>query len=73
MFTGNTADNGACTINLAEKSYGPIAATITDNTFGTGTKARPLRRHRQGPPPSRSPPSPATRFTDGTAFKVTSG
>ncbi len=38
VFTGNTADNGACTMNLAEKSYGPISATITNNTFGTSTK-----------------------------------
>lgn len=38
-FTNNFADNGACTVNIAEKAYGPIVGmTITDNTFGRNTK-----------------------------------
>ncbi|MDJ0337985.1 hypothetical protein [Cryobacterium sp. PH31-O1] len=38
-FTGNFADGGACTINVAQKSYGPIyGAVVTDNKFGRNTK-----------------------------------
>ncbi|MCU1432785.1 MAG: hypothetical protein JWP95_1890, partial [Actinotalea sp.] len=37
-FSGNRADGGACTINVAEKSHGPInGLRITNNTFGLGT------------------------------------
>ena len=36
-FRANSADNGACTINVAEKAYGPPPGlSITDNRFGTG-------------------------------------
>ena len=39
LITGNKVDNGACTINIAEKTYGPIEGlTITDNVFGTGQR-----------------------------------
>ncbi|MDJ0349570.1 hypothetical protein [Cryobacterium sp. PH29-G1] len=39
VFSGNYANNGACTVNIAEKSYGPLAGTvITDNEFGRDTK-----------------------------------
>ncbi|TFD15183.1 hypothetical protein E3T35_02100 [Cryobacterium sp. TMT1-2-2] len=38
-FTDNFANNGACTINIAEKAYGPLKGTIIkDNTFGRDTK-----------------------------------
>lgn len=38
-FTNNFADGGACTINIAQKSYGPIYGTvITDNKFGRNTR-----------------------------------
>jgi hypothetical protein len=38
-FTNNFADGGACTINVAQKSYGPIYGTvITDNKFGRNTR-----------------------------------
>ncbi|TFD06019.1 hypothetical protein E3T29_12070 [Cryobacterium sp. TMT1-66-1] len=38
-FKNNFADGGACTINVAQKSYGPIYGTvITDNKFGRNTK-----------------------------------
>ncbi|WP_155859326.1 hypothetical protein [Cellulomonas sp. KRMCY2] len=36
-FRGNSADNGACTINVAEKIYGPPPGlSITNSVFGTG-------------------------------------
>ncbi|SEM83750.1 hypothetical protein [Cryobacterium luteum] len=38
-FTNNFADGGACTINVAQKSYGPIHGTvIQDNKFGRNTR-----------------------------------
>ncbi len=38
-FRANRADNGACTINVAEKSYGPPPGlSITDSVFGTGQR-----------------------------------
>ena len=38
-FTNNLADGGACTINIAQKSYGPIYGTvITGNKFGRNTR-----------------------------------
>ena len=38
-FTNNKADGGKCTINIAQKTHGPIyGAVITDNTFGRNTR-----------------------------------
>ncbi|SDO36671.1 hypothetical protein SAMN05216368_11628 [Cryobacterium flavum] len=38
-FTNNNADGGKCTINIAQKTYGPIyGAVITDNKFGRNTR-----------------------------------
>lgn len=38
-FKNNFADGGACTINVAQKSYGPIYGTvISDNKFGRNTR-----------------------------------
>jgi hypothetical protein len=38
-FTGNYANGGACTVNIAEKSNGPVQGVkIADNTFGRDTK-----------------------------------
>jgi hypothetical protein len=38
-FTGNYANGGSCTINIAEKSHGPLQGVkIADNTFGRDTK-----------------------------------
>ena len=39
VYTNNYANNGACTVNIAEKSYGPLSGTIIkDNNFGRDTK-----------------------------------
>ena len=38
-FRANSADDGACTINVAEKAYGPPPGlSITDSVFGTGQR-----------------------------------
>ncbi|MDJ0379159.1 hypothetical protein [Cryobacterium sp. PH31-L1] len=38
-FADNFANGGACTVNIAEKSYGPIqGAAITGNTFGRDSR-----------------------------------
>jgi hypothetical protein len=38
-FTNNLADGGKCTVNIAQKTYGPIlGVTITDNKFGRHTR-----------------------------------
>jgi hypothetical protein len=38
-FTGNFANGGACTVNIAEKTYGPVQGVkIIDNTFGRDTR-----------------------------------
>jgi hypothetical protein len=38
-FTNNIADGGACSINLAEKRYGPVTGVvISDNSFGRNTR-----------------------------------
>jgi len=37
-YTDNYADGGHCTVNIAEKDYGPLhGTTITDNEFGRDT------------------------------------
>ena len=39
VFSGNNVDGGACSINLAEKAYGPLSGLIIkDNVFGRNTK-----------------------------------
>jgi hypothetical protein len=38
-ITDNVADGGGCSINLAEKSRGPLhGVVITDNIFGRNTR-----------------------------------
>ena len=38
-ITNNIADGGGCSINLAEKAYGPLrGVVISDNTFGRNTR-----------------------------------
>ncbi|WP_199423005.1 hypothetical protein, partial [Actinotalea solisilvae] len=72
-FTGNWANNGACTINVAQKSYGPVAGlTFTGNTFGLDT------RHARCAilmPTTTSSISTVTGnvFTDGSVVTVSRG
>jgi len=38
-FTNNIADGGKCSVNLAEKNFGPIkGVVISDNSFGRNTR-----------------------------------
>jgi hypothetical protein len=72
-FRANTADNGACTINVAEKSYGPPPGlSITENVFGVGQ-----RLSRCAILMSDSTQDAATVsqnvFTDGSAVSVSRG
>jgi hypothetical protein len=72
-FTGNHADNGACTINIAEKSYGPVhGLTITNNTFGTGTKY-PYCAILAPTTTSTISTITGNTFTDGHTFAVSRG
>jgi hypothetical protein len=72
-FRGNSANNGACTINVAEKAYGPPPGlSITDNTFGTG------QLHARCAilmPDTTKAVATVTRntFTDGTTVTVSRG
>ena len=72
VFTGNQADGGACTVNIAEKSYGPVAATITGNTFGTAQGIDHCAVIAKATTQAVSTITGNT-FTDGTTWKVTRG
>lgn len=40
VITGNFLDDGLCTVNIVEKSFGPLAGvTVSGNTFGRGQRA----------------------------------
>ena len=72
-FTNNYADHGACTINVAEKSHGPIRGrTIGHNTVGTHQK---ISRCAIIAPRTTSSISTITAnyFTDRTPVKVKNG
>ena len=72
-FTGNHADGGACTINVAEKGRGPISGLdIRSNTFGLNTR---ISRCAVLLPPSTKSLSDVTGniFTDGSAVTVSDG
>jgi hypothetical protein len=72
-FDNNMADDGACTINVAEKAYGaPQGMSITDNVFGTG------QRHNRcavlmAPTTQAVATVTGNTFTDGSSFRVSRG
>lgn len=72
-FTANRADGGACTINVAEKSYGPIRGlSITNNAFGTATR----NAHCAVLMPATTAAISTTTgntFTDGHPFAISRG
>ena len=66
-YAKNWADNGGCTLNIAQKARGPMTGVVvTDNTFG--------KTSRFGCTIIYSPTSPISfarnAFTDGSAIKV---
>jgi hypothetical protein len=72
-FADNRVDNGACTINVAEKSYGPVAGLrITGSTFGLNMVRS---RCAVSMPTTTSSISTVTGnlFTDGSVVGVTRG
>ncbi|WP_199424025.1 hypothetical protein, partial [Actinotalea solisilvae] len=72
-FSGNRVDNGACTINVAEKSYGPVnGLRITDSTFGLNMVRS---RCAISMPLTTSSISTVTGnlFTDGSVVAITRG
>ena len=72
-MTGNRVDGGACSINVAEKSYGPVRGiAITGNTFGLNMQDA---RCAILMPSTTSSISTTTGnlFTDGTVVNVTRG
>ena len=72
-FTGNKVNGGACTVNVAEKSYGPISGLkFTNNTFGLNTR---IARCAILMPATTKSLSTVTGnlFTDGTVATVSRG
>ena len=72
-FSGNRADGGACTVNVAEKSYGPInGLTFTNNVFGLNTR---IARCAMLMPTTTATLTTTSenRFTDGSAVTVSDG
>ena len=72
-ISDNRADGGACTINVAEKSHGPVnGMKITNNVFGTHTR---VARCAILLPPTTSRISTITgnTFTDGLRTSVSVG
>ncbi|MBD9699138.1 hypothetical protein IGS67_06485 [Flavimobilis sp. GY10621] len=71
LVKDNYMDGGACTVNLAEKSHGPLQGmTFRDNTFGTAT------RHPHCAilsPQSTTVTHSGNTFTDGYRFKISNG
>ena len=73
VWDRNWADGGACTVNIAEKSYGPISGLkFTDNTFGLNTR---IARCAILMPATTKSLSTVTGnlFTDGTSVAVSRG
>ena len=66
-YAKNWADNGGCTLNIAEKARGPMTGlVVADNTFGKTSRFGCTVIY-----PATSPISFARNlFTDGTAIKM---
>ena len=70
-FSGNTADGGACSINVAEKGRGPIVGlTVTDNVFGRNTG---IANCAIIAPTTTQITTDANTYTDGAAVAVRKG
>ena len=67
----NFMDGGACTVNLAEKAYGPLQGiAFRDNTFGVGQRIDHCGIIR---PITTTIVSEGNTFTDGHAFVIKRG
>ncbi len=70
-YTDNYADGGHCTVNIAEKDYGPLqGTTITDNKFGRDTSLNNCAVIAQT---STKIDFARNYFTDGSPVKISKG
>ena len=70
-YTDNYADGGHCTVNIAEKDYGPLkGTTITDNEFGRDTSVNNCAVIAQA---STKIDFARNFFTDGGPVKISKG
>ncbi|SFF37193.1 hypothetical protein SAMN04488035_2706, partial [Flavimobilis marinus] len=70
-FSKNWVDGGACSVNIAEKKYGPLSGLrFTDNIFGTNTRHAYCAILK---PTTTTIVESGNTFTDGHAFKVSRG
>jgi hypothetical protein len=70
-FSGNWADGGGCTINIAEKGRGPILGMVVrDNTFGLNSR---IARCAVIAPSTTAVSMSNNVFTDGRRVTVTKG
>ena len=70
-YTDNYADGGHCTVNIAEKDYGPLqGTTITDNEFGRDTSLNNCAVIAQT---STKIDFARNYFTDGSPVKISKG
>lgn len=70
-FARNRVDGGSCSVNIAEKSHGPLSGLrFVDNVFGTGTRHAYCAIIK----PTTTPMSQSgNSFTDGQPFRVSRG
>lgn len=72
-FSGNRADNGACTVNVFQNVYGPPQGlSITDNVFGTNQR-NPRCAIIMSDTTKAVTTVARNTFTDGTAVTVSRG
>lgn len=71
VFSGNWVDGGACSVNIAEKSYGPLAGLVfTNNQFGTATRHERCAILK----PTTTPMTEhGNTFVDGHPFAISRG
>lgn len=68
VVNGNTIGNGACSINVVQKSYGPLyGVAITGNTFSRTQKVSGCAIAINGPTQANTS---GNRWSDGSALKA---
>jgi hypothetical protein len=71
QITGNWMSNGLCSVNIAEKSYGPLSGvTVSSNTFGRGQRSQDCAIVR---PTTTTLTATGNVFTDGEVVKLRNG
>lgn len=68
VIAGNYLDGGLCTVNIVEKSFGPLAGvTVSDNTFGRDQRAADCAIVRTV---TTSVTAEGNSFVDGVAVRL---